>query len=266
MKQTKPLFMTPSDENDLSPHGLLQPFSMTSIAKPHFALVRFGGGVEEMRGSFGGNTFSRNKGGAYVRSRTTPINPSTNFQEERRQTLANASQDWSIALTGTQRDAWNLYGSAVPYTNALGEVHFLSGQNMYVASRSLMVLAGLAYVNDAPTIMQAAAPPTIFTTTADTVNQELDVAFDNDDAWANEDDAALVVGMSAPKSAGRSFIGGPFRNAGGVLGNLATPPTSPVALDVPFPVAAGQTIRATGRVVRADGRISPFVGWTFLSA
>jgi hypothetical protein len=51
-------------------------------------------------------------------------------------------------------------------------------------------------------------------------------------------------------------VGG-YRYMGTVLGDAATPPTSPANFTWPFPVTAGQRVFARFVAVSADGRRSP---------
>ena len=48
------------------------------------ALVQYGGGIVDARGSIGGNTFSKCAGGHYMRARTKPVNPKSALQQTRR--------------------------------------------------------------------------------------------------------------------------------------------------------------------------------------
>lgn len=41
------------------------------------ALVQFGGGILDARGSIGGQVFSKNRFGNYMRARITPVNPNS---------------------------------------------------------------------------------------------------------------------------------------------------------------------------------------------
>jgi len=46
------------------------------------AIIKFSAIVSDARGKIGGNVFSRNKGGSYIRSYVKPINPSTPKQTQ----------------------------------------------------------------------------------------------------------------------------------------------------------------------------------------
>ncbi len=220
----------------------------------------------EVRGSAGGITFSRNRGGAYIRKRSKPVNPNTQRQVDARNRVADLSIRWSLDLTQDQRDAWDEYAQNVPSSNKIGEAINLTGQNWYVASNALRLQAGLTRVDDAPIVFQRALTPAGFAVTASEATQELSVVFDTGEDWVSQDGAAMMVFMGLPQNAGRNFFNGPFRFAGAVAGDSVAPPTSPQTIAVPFPVAAGQKVWVQALVMLADGRNSPRALSTFLAA
>lgn len=220
----------------------------------------------EVRGSIGGATFSRNRSGAYIRKRATPINPNTERQADARNRMTDLSIRWTLTLTQAQRDAWDEYAANVPSSNKLGDAINLTGQNWYVASNALRLQAGLARVDAAPIVFQRALTPEGFAPTASEATQLLSIAFDTGEDWVSQDGAAMIVFMGLPQNAGRNFFNGPYRYAGAVLGDSGAPPASPQTIAVPFPVAEGQKIWCQGLVMLADGSYSPRALGTFLCA
>ena len=105
------------------------------------ANVRFGGGVVDMRGSIGGNTFSRTRSGSVVRARSNPINPQSPAQVAQRLRMSAANTAWS-GMTAAQRVAWETYAANVPVTNAMGEVVYNTGQNWFIGSATARLEAG----------------------------------------------------------------------------------------------------------------------------
>lgn len=221
------------------------------------ALVQFGGGVASMSGSLGGTTFARNRGGAYARNRVVPVDPGSSFQSLVRSLLSNLVNIWAETLTAAQRLAWESYAEAVPLPNALGDPRNVGGIGMFVRGNLVRGQVGythLPLVSDGPTILSLSAftPPAVvgIVASSDTAS----ISFDNTDAWANEDNAALAIYASRPKNAGVNFFKGPYRFAEKVLGDSVTAPTSPVAVSLPFPVEVGQKVFFKCNVYRADGR------------
>lgn len=94
------------------------------------ALVKFGGGVTEFRGTLAGNIFSRNKGGAYVKKFTIPTNPQTQAQLAIRAIFSQISTAWS-GLTQAQRDGWIARAATIPFENSVGDEYFLSGKGLF---------------------------------------------------------------------------------------------------------------------------------------
>lgn len=211
--------------------------------------------VTNLSGSMNGVTASHNRGGAYLRDKAIPVNPSTVFQTAVRDLFASLASAWVNILTTTQREAWGIYADTVPVTNAIGDPHFITGLAWYQAMNVPRLQAGLDRVDDGPTnfsradlTLPTADPPDAG---ADTV----DVNFDDGDAWANEVGGGLLVFISRPVNASVNFFTGPYRFAGLIPGEAA-PPTSPESIDLPFPIAPGNKIFLRYRAVEADGRIS----------
>ncbi len=73
------------------------------------ALVKYGGGIVQMSGSIGGDTFARNRYGNYVRARTKPVNPNTTLQQAVRASMSFLTNRWAQTLDAAQRTAWNPY-------------------------------------------------------------------------------------------------------------------------------------------------------------
>lgn len=103
-----------------------------------------------LRGSIAANTYSHNKGGDYVRRRTTPTNPNTSRQQITRAALGTWAAAWVSALTQNQRDAWDVFASANPVKNSLGQDVFISGLAWLVKCNTRLADAGLTAVLDPP--------------------------------------------------------------------------------------------------------------------
>lgn len=231
------------------------------------ALVRFGGGISEMAGSIGGNTFARNKGGSYVRARTKPINPNTGRQVAVRAALAFLTARWGQTLTAAQRTAWGLYAAGVVMQNRLGVSINLSGFNHYIRSNSILKVQGLTLIDDGPTIFEIPEADPTFAAQGTEAGQTISVVFDNTLAWANENEAYLFVFQGQPQNAQRNAFGGPWRYMNKVIGATAEAPTSPSVQPAVFAIAEGQRQWVYGRIARADGRLSaPFRADDFTGA
>lgn len=87
----------------------------------------------ELSGSIAGNTFSRNKAGAYVRQRVTPTDPKSEAQMAVRSRFANVGSAFH-SLTPLQKAAWNAFatslftpfGGRIPGVTYTGQQAFMS--------------------------------------------------------------------------------------------------------------------------------------------
>ena len=223
------------------------------------ALVQYGGGILDARGSIGGQVHSRNRYGSYIRARTTPVNPQSSRQNTIRAIIQLLSQAWSGTLTQLQRDGWEVYAAAITRTNKLGAQIKLTGFNHYIRSNAPILQAGLTRVDDAPVVLTLPPGDPLLACTVDEGAQQISVVFDATADWNTQDGGALLVSMSIPKATGTNFIGGPFRFADAIEGIDPGGVASPQVMAVPFPVAEGQVIACSARIVEIDGRLSdPF--------
>jgi hypothetical protein len=113
------------------------------------AIIRTGGIVGQISGSIAGVTYSHNKGGAYVRNRAIPTNPSSTAQLQRRADLATVSTTWQN-LTAAQRAAWTEWARQNPIVNALGDSILKSGHQSYVGLNSRILLASGSQISVPP--------------------------------------------------------------------------------------------------------------------
>lgn len=209
----------------------------------------------QMSGSLGGLTASHNRGGMYFRARTIPTNPSSTGQTIMRNLLGFLSSNWA-ALTEDKRTAWTLYGENVPVVNPLGASINLSGQQWYVACNCARARAGLATITNGPTTFALANMSLPTLNSADSTADEIDVAFENADDWANQTGGGLIIQVGRPQGAGINSFKGPWRFAGKVNGDDSTPPTSPATISSPFVLTTGQKVWIRATASTADGRIS----------
>lgn len=220
-------------------------------------LVKFGGGILDARGSLGGNVYSRNRYGAYVRSRVAPVNPQSPRQSAIRAIVALVTTRWTFVLTQANRDAWGVFAANVPATNKLGEVINLSGFNQFVKSNVAARNSANPFIDAAPLIFALPGEDPGFSATIDAGTGKITVVFTDTRDWVDEDDAAMIVQMGIPVNPTIQFFNGPWRHAGSIEGDSVLAPTTPDAtIDVPFVVGDGQKVFIRAKILRADGRIS----------
>ena len=223
------------------------------------ALIQYGGGVLDARGSIGGQVHSKNRYGNYIRARTTPVNPQSTRQNFVRNIVQYLSQRWSNTLTQLQRDGWEVYAAAITRQNKLGAQIKLTGFNHYIRSNTPYIQAGETVVDAPPTTLTLPAGDPLFACVVDEAAQQISVTFDATAAWNTQDGGLLMVSMSSPKATGNNFIGGPMRFAAAIVGVDPGGIVSPQVMAVPFPVAEGQEVVCSARIAELDGRLSdPF--------
>lgn len=94
------------------------------------AKIKFGMMMTDARGKLGGQVFSKNRSGAYVRTKVTPVNPRTTFQQDNRALLGTLSAGWS-GLNEEQRSAWNTQVEQWQKTNVFGDLQKPTGKNLF---------------------------------------------------------------------------------------------------------------------------------------
>jgi len=116
------------------------------------ALIKLGALTQDVRGSLNGTTFSRNRGGAYVRTKVSPVQPHTPAQSVARASFSAIAKLWATGLSAEQRLAWSTYASTHPYTNIFGDSIILSGIAIFQAISRALNQIGVATLLPAPTL------------------------------------------------------------------------------------------------------------------
>lgn len=114
------------------------------------ALVKYGGTVQDARGSQNGITYSRNKGGAYIRQKVSPVQPLSTFSSAARSIFAMLSQRWSSGLTASQRAGWVAFAATHTFVNVFGDAITLSGIAMYQSVNRAILQVGKPVIDSVP--------------------------------------------------------------------------------------------------------------------
>lgn len=202
-----------------------------------------------MRGRIGGNVWSHNRGGDYVRLGTAPTNPNSGRQQEARTFLGDLAQAWETVLTAPQRALWNTYAQNHPVENSLGQEIFLTGLNWYVK-----INARLLDASDAP----LATPPvgggpgglTTFSVDVSALTT-IDVTYTVVLGAAER----MQLWSTLPGSAGTS----PNFKQARLVGYSAQAAASPIAFTSPFQIQSGDAVRCFAAIIDDEGLIGPFL-------
>lgn len=181
--------------------------------------------VAAITGSAGGNTFARNKGGAYVRQKVSPTQPQTERQSAQRSIFTVVSQAWRN-LTDPQRAQWEAWAANHPYTDAFGNTQLLSGNAAFMRVNGDILTLGLDMTNT-PLADPTVNPPGIVSVAAvaatGVVTATLAAAPDADDVYAIWTTRGLSPGVAYANNAFK--FGGPVTLAPPASTASVTPKT-----------------------------------------
>ena len=170
--------------------------------------LKFGAIVTDGRGKIGGHVASKNRAGAYLRTKVTPSNPNTVAQAQARGVLASLSQGWG-QLTDSQRQGWNDAVKEWGKTDIFGDIKNPSGINLFVKLNANLIGAGFPQLSNVPSKMEV--PSVIISSASLSVSaDDLSIVFDNNTAAG----VKVLVRATPTLSAGVSFVKSQFRVIG----------------------------------------------------
>lgn len=217
-----------------------------------------GGGAAS--GKIGSHVASHNRGGQYLRARTTPTNPRSAQQTVVRNAVRVLAPLWSSTLTDSQRDNWNVYGVNVAVRNRLGDTVFLSGIAQFIRSNVSRIQAGLSIILDAPVVFDLGEAPVDFALTAGALTTSGTLTITNGSAsgWNNSTGNNLLLYVSRPQNAGVNFFNGPYRLSAVFPGGKTN---GTYTFTLPFSAGpVGSLLKLKARVTLPDGRLSGDAG------
>ena len=182
------------------------------------AKIKLSALVSEMRGKLNGSVFSKNRGGAYLRTKVTPVNPQSISQGNVRATLTALSQAWR-ALTEAERLAWAGAVSSFTGTDIFGDIKTPSGINLYIKLNLNLANIGEAPINTPP-LAGSVGYFSALSLAADASASTIAATFTDVDVTAG---MTVVVEATANISAGKSFVKSEFRKIGTFVGGSASP-------------------------------------------
>lgn len=115
------------------------------------ASIKYSALVTGMSGKLNGSVLARNRGGNYIRNKTTPLNPQTSAQQNVRSRLSSVSIAWG-ALTPSQRNGFNELAELHPYTDYWGDQRYLTGKNMFTKLNLNLLAGGENTIQEAPVL------------------------------------------------------------------------------------------------------------------
>ena len=199
--------------------------------------IKFGAIVVDGRGKIGGHVASKNKAGAYLRTKVTPVNPNTAAQAEARNRLTTLSQSWKDIPDGV-RTAWNEAVGSFSKTDIFGDIKNPSGFNLYQRLNNNLVNAGLA------TILVPPVPAGVLTATLTSVTFGFGPTAASLVLSGNVPaGTSMIVMATGPLSAGISFVKSEYRQILVAAAATPTPLDILAAYSAKFPIfQSGQKI------------------------
>jgi len=184
------------------------------------AKIQLGNMAQNVSGSIGGTTFGRNKGGAYARQKSSPVQPRTERQLEVRANLSVVSQAWRN-LTAALRADWETWALNHPVLDVFGQSLKLSGMSAFCKIAADCLNIGLDQPTAPPPDPTEVIPaPISAVATAD--DQTAVVTFDGNPAAAD----IIALWATPGMSAGRAYVNSQLRFAGMLVGAGSAPTVS----------------------------------------
>jgi hypothetical protein len=179
--------------------------------------MKFGALVTDGRGKIGGHVASKNRAGAYLRQKVTPVNPRTTAQSLVRSRFGGISSAWR-SLTAAQQFAWNSAVQAWAKSDIFSDSRNPSGSQLYQRLNNNLVSSGSTQITSpAPNLGVKTVTAGVLTYTSGTPSLSL--------ARSGAIPAAtrMKIYATAPVSAGISFVKSQLRLISTVAAATASP-------------------------------------------
>lgn len=212
---------------------------------------KFGAIVVDGRNKLGGHVASKNRAGAYWRTKVTPMNPNTSYQAEVRNRLSTLSSAWR-GIGAAAILQWNNAVDLFKSTDIFGDIRRPTGLNLYQMLNNNLIRIGIAPITMPPLPV---ALPVIITGVLTAVSAgAIIVTFTEDPVIT---DSEIEVAATPALSPGKSFVKAEFRRIGlmpAIVANVTTLTTiygakfGPVgAADMKIFVKMHQVSKTTGQ-------------------
>lgn len=210
--------------------------------------VKFGSIITEGSGKIGGHVASKNRSGAYLRTKTTPVNPSSVFQQNARGILGALSTAWS-GLSAAQRESFNNAVQQFAKTDIFGDIKNPSGINLFVKLNTNLLNTVQSQILVAPTKVEvpyANIESTVMDVSSSTgfINLGSNLI----------DGERVMVYATPPLSAGTSFAKNKKRFIGMVIVDDQTIDFGAAYISRFGAFSAGANIQVSFRVVMSTGQ------------
>lgn len=169
------------------------------------ALIKWGMMVVDGRGKLGGHVLTKSRNGASVRTKVTPTNPQTSYQQQNRAIFGQLSSNWT-GLTEAQRQAWNSAVKEFEKTNIFGDLKAPAGRDLYISlNRNILQAGGTEIL--VPPKKEGIKPNAITSVDFDDTNEVIDITLQN----ALDTNEVMLLYLTEPMSPGRYNFSGAYR-------------------------------------------------------
>ena len=215
------------------------------------AKVKFGAIVTDISGKLGGHVFAKNRGGNYMRTKTTPLNPQSVRQMAVRAMFALISSAWS-ALTETARNSFRDKVVEYSTTNVFGDVKNPSGKALYQKLNQNLLNSGQNQISECPSPSSVPSPSLVSVAGAEGT-QALVCTLGSDTTGAK-----IVVFATQPLSQGTKFVKNKLRQIGAFNGQGAGTLDILAEYTAKFgSVSEDENIYVGAKIVNSSGQDSP---------
>ena len=225
--------------------------------------MKFGALVVDGRNKIGGQVASKNRAGAYLRNKVTPVNPQSVAQSNVRNRFGGISQAWR-GLTEAQRTAWNAAVQDFGRTDIFGDIRNPSGAQLHQRLNQELSLAGASLIVLPPLVGETETISALSATAA-AGTPALSVVFGPSPVPAN---TAYIVEATPQVSPGKSFVKNLYRRIGQIAPAATTPFDALSAYTARFgALVAGQKLFIRVKTVNLlTGITSPYMATTVIVA
>ncbi len=203
------------------------------------AKVKYGEMIADMRGKVNGTVHSKNRFGAYMRNKTSPVNPQTTFQSAVRNSFTQFAQGWR-SLTQAQRLSWSGAVDSFAKTNVFGDLTKLTGSNLYMSINRILDTIGSSPLTSPP--LPAAVEAVDSMSVAALAGAGTMIVTYAPAIAANQTTAIFAT---APVSAGVNFVKNKYRH----IENIVTADASPYDIATAYEAKFGTGWKTAGQKV-----------------
>ena len=215
------------------------------------AKIKLGAIVTDIRGKLGGHVFSKNRSGAYMRTKVTPTNPQTSYQSLVRGIFAAISSAWS-SLTDTQRLSFRDKVQQYTSTDIFGDIKVPSGKTLHHKLNQNLELSGQTQVSTCPSPEEVPFA-NMLSATGSIANADLNVYL-----LGNTVGSKLMIFGTPSLSQGTKFVKNQFRLLGSIAGVDDTDFDILSIYNAKFGAfVAGANVVIGVKVINANGQASP---------